>query len=157
MSKFIEAFRREVVAKGLIQDLESKLSKSFIDFAKNAADYASFNVRKLIESLTGDEKLGAEIVLKSLYAPLKQICKNAGINEDTVLEKVLELNNNDNFIVGYDALNDKYVNMIECGIIDPTKVTRSALQNAVSVSATLLTTESLVTEIKDNKNKQNES
>lgn len=115
------------------------------------------NVKKLIKSLTGDEKLGAEIVLKSLYAPLKQICKNAGTNEDTVLEKVLELNNNDNFIVGYDALNDKYVNMIECGIIDPTKVTRSALQNAVSVSATLLTTESLVTEIKDNKNKQNDN
>ena len=113
------------------------------------------DVKKLISTLEHDEKSGAQIVLNALYSPLEQICLNAGVDANEVLNKVIKLNNDDSFNIGYDALNDKFVNMIENGIIDPTKVTRSALQNAVSVSATLLTTESLVTEIETN-NKQND-
>lgn len=104
-------------------------------------------VKQLIKNLSGDEKIGAEIILKVLPSPLLQICKNAGVDGDEILNQILEKNKNGNMTIGYDALQDKFVNMVECGIIDPTKVTRSALQNASSVSATLLTTESIVAEI----------
>ena len=114
------------------------------------------DVEKLVETLDGDEKKGAEIILKSLSAPLKQICKNAGSPENEVLEQVLELNKDkDVFEIGYNALTNEYVNMLESGIIDPTKVTRSALLNSASVSSTLLTTETLVAEEDEPKEKPN--
>ena len=105
-------------------------------------------VMELIEELTGDEKIGAQIVLKALEAPIRQIAENAGVDGGVVIYNILN-NKSQNF--GYDAYNDKYVNMLESGIVDPTKVTKSALLNAVSVSSTLLTTESLVAEIEENK------
>ncbi len=98
-------------------------------------------VKKVVDKLDGDEKVGAQIILTSLQAPIRQIAKNAGIDGGVVVDKIL---NSDQANFGYDALNDKYVDMIETGIIDPTKVTRSALQNAASASSTLLTTECII-------------
>lgn len=113
-------------------------------------------VKELISTLSGDEKNGAEIILKTLTSPLLQICKNAGVDGDEVLKNVLEENKGKSvYDIGYDALNGVYENMIESGIIDPTKVTRSALQNASSVSATLLTTESLIADEEEPKQNQN--
>ncbi|MCL2169671.1 MAG: chaperonin GroEL, partial [Defluviitaleaceae bacterium] len=105
--------------------------------------HASKDVRKLMETLEGDEKTGAGIILKALEAPLRQIVANAGLEPSVVANKVLESARG----MGFNALTDEYVNMIEAGIIDPTKVTRSALQHANSVASTLLTTESVVAEI----------
>ena len=101
-------------------------------------------VDKLIAGLSGDEKTGAQIVRKALEAPIKQIAENAGVNGGVIVEKVLA-SRKANY--GYDALTGTYGDMIEKGILDPTKVTRSALQNAASVAGTLLTTESIVCDI----------
>jgi chaperonin GroEL len=101
-------------------------------------------VKKLVASLSGDEKTGAAIVLKALEEPIRQIAKNAGLDGSVIVDKVL-CSKKANY--GYDALNNKYCDMVQCGIIDPTKVTRSVLQNAASVASTLLTTESIVTDI----------
>ncbi len=101
-------------------------------------------VKKLVASLNGDEKTGATIVLKALEEPIRQIAKNAGLDGSVIVDKVLA-SRKANY--GFDALNNKYCDMVEAGIIDPTKVTRSVLQNAASVAATLLTTESIVTDI----------
>ena len=98
-------------------------------------------LEKLISTLSGDEKTGAEIVLKALFAPIKMITSNAGIDGSVIIEKILNSNKTN---YGYNALTNEFVDMIECGIIDPTKVTRSALENAGSVASTLLTTEVLV-------------
>ena len=98
-------------------------------------------VYKFAETLDGDVKTGAVIVAKALEEPAKQIAVNAGIDGGVVISEIKK-NGNPDF--GYDALKDTYCNMVECGILDPTKVTRSALQNAASVAATLLTTEVLV-------------
>ena len=107
--------------------------------------HASKKVAELAAELSGDEKTGAAIVLKALQAPLFHIAANAGMEGSVVINKVME----SEVGVGYDALNEKYVNMVEAGILDPAKVTRSALQNATSVASTLLTTESLVANIKE--------
>ena len=107
--------------------------------------HASKEVAKLAATLSGDEKTGAEIILKALEAPLFHIANNAGLEGAVIINKVRE----SEVGTGYDALNDKYVNMIDAGILDPAKVTRSALQNATSVASTLLTTESVVTTIKE--------
>ena len=106
-------------------------------------------VEKLIETLEGDEKTGAQIVLKSLYAPIKMITYNAGIDSGVVIEKILSEKST---TFGFNALTGKYVDMIEDGVIDPTKVTRSALENASSVASTLLTTEVLVCDIEEKTN-----
>ena len=97
-------------------------------------------VAKLAATLAGDEKTGANIVLKALEAPLFHIAYNAGMEGSVVISKVKESKEG----VGYDALKDAYVNMLKAGILDPAKVTRSALENAASVSGMVLTTESLV-------------
>lgn len=101
-------------------------------------------VEKLLKTTTGEIKTGVEIILKALQEPLKQIAINAGLEGAVIVEKVKTME----IGVGFDALNETYVNMIEAGIIDPTKVTRTALQNAASVAATFLTTEAAVVEIK---------
>ena len=93
---------------------------------------------------TAETKTGIQIVLKALQEPLKQIAINAGLEGAVIVENVRKSDKDH----GFDALNEQYVNMIDAGIIDPTKVTRSALQNAASVAATLLTTEAAVVEIK---------
>ena len=107
--------------------------------------HASKEVAKLVESLNGDEKTGAQIILKALEAPLFHISANAGLEGSVIINKERESEPG----VGFDALNENYVNMIEAGIIDPVKVTRSALQNATSIASTLLTTESVVADIKE--------
>lgn len=107
----------------------------------------SKSLQEKISGYDGDEKTGAEILLSALDAPLKQIAINAGASGEVVAEKVRELGNNQ----GYDALNNKYVDMIKSGIVDPAKVTRSALENAASIAAMLLTTEAAVVEIPEDK------
>ena len=102
------------------------------------------NVQAVLAKYTGDKKTGVQIVLRALEEPVRQIAANAGVEGSVIVEKIKKTKKAS---FGYDALNDKYVDMIECGIIDPTKVTRSALQNAASVAATVLTTESLVADI----------
>lgn len=106
--------------------------------------HASKKVAELAAGLSGDEKTGANVVLKALEAPLFHIAANAGLEGTVIINKVRESEAG----VGFDALKEEYVNMIDAGIIDPAKVTRSALQNATSVASTLLTTESVVAEIK---------
>lgn len=98
-------------------------------------------VEKLLDKTAGDEKTGVQIVLKALEEPVKQIAANAGLEGSVIVEK---LKDNEKATFGFDALNETYVDMIEAGIVDPAKVTRSALQNAASVAAMVLTTESLV-------------
>ena len=107
--------------------------------------HASKEVAKLAATLEGDEKTGAGIVLKALEAPLYHIAANAGLEGSVIINKVRE----SEVGVGFDALKEEYVDMVSAGILDPAKVTRSALQNATSVASTLLTTESVVANIKE--------
>ena len=107
--------------------------------------HAAKSVKTLAESLHGDEKTGAQIVLKALESPLYHIAVNAGLEGSVIINKVSE----SEVGTGFDVLTEKYVDMIASGIIDPTKVSRSALQNATSVASTLLTTESVVADIKE--------
>ena len=104
------------------------------------------DVEIVVDELAGEEKIGARIIVKALQEPLKQIAINAGLEGAVIVENVKKAGKG----MGFDALNEKYVNMIEAGIIDPTKVTRSALQNAASVAGTFLTTEAAVVDIKSN-------
>ncbi len=107
--------------------------------------HAAKEVAKLADQLEGDEKTGAKVILKALEAPLHYIVANAGMEAAVVINKVRESAPG----IGFDALKEEYVDMVEAGILDPVKVTRSALQNATSVAATLLTTESVVANIKE--------
>ena len=107
--------------------------------------HASKEVTKLAETLEGDEKTGANIILKALEAPLFHIAANAGLEGSVIIHKVREQQPG----IGFDAYNEEYVDMVKAGILDPAKVTRSALQNATSVASTLLTTESVVANIKE--------
>ena len=107
--------------------------------------HASKKVAELVESLEGDEKTGASIILKALEAPLFTISHNAGLEGSVIVNKVRESEPG----TGFDALHGEYVKMVDAGILDPAKVTRSALQNATSVASTLLTTESVVANIKE--------
>ncbi len=102
-------------------------------------------VQKVVDALEGDEKTGAKIVLKALEAPLYTIASNAGLEGAVIVNKVKESADGQ----GFDAYNETYVNMLDAGILDPAKVTRTALQNAASVASTLLTTESVVADIKE--------
>ena len=160
-----------VISVGSATEVELKEKKLRIEDALSATKAASSEgivagggvallqtkpaLEKHIAKLSGDEKTGAEIVLKSLEAPIRQIAENSGADAGVIIYNILNKNEK-NF--GYDALNEKYVDMFKCGIVDPTKVTRSAIQNAASVAGTLLTTESLIAEIKekvDNSTPQN--
>jgi len=107
--------------------------------------HASKKVAELVNTLSGDEKIGAQIILKALEAPLFHIAYNAGLEGAVIINKVRE----SEVGTGFDAYKEEYVNMIDAGILDPAKVTRSALQNATSVASTLLTTESVVANIKE--------
>ena len=107
--------------------------------------HAAKELQTLVDSLEGDEKTGAKIILKALEAPLFHIAANAGLEGSVIINKVRE----SEVGVGFDAYNETYVNMVDAGILDPVKVTRSALQNATSVASTLLTTESVVSIIKE--------
>ena len=111
----------------------------------SAYAHATVDVQKVVDGLEGDEKTGAKIILKALEAPLFHIVANAGLEGAVIVNKVKESAVGQ----GFDAYNEEFVDMIEAGILDPVKVTRSALQNATSVASTLLTTESVVAAIKE--------
>ena len=150
-----------VIRVGAATETEMKESKLRMEDALNATRaaveegiiagggsayiHASKEVAKLVDSLEGDEKTGAKVVLKALEAPLFHISANAGLEGSVIINKVREAQPG----FGFDAYNETYVNMVEAGILDPVKVTRSALQNACSVASTLLTTESVVEDIKE--------
>ena len=107
--------------------------------------HATKELAEFVDSLEGDEKTGAKIVVKALEAPLATIAENAGLEGSVIINKVKE----SKIGVGFDAYKEEYVDMVKAGILDPAKVTRSALQNATSVASTLLTTESVVSIIKE--------
>ena len=121
------------------------VEEGIISGGGSAYIHASKEVAKLVDTLEGDEKTGAKIVLKALEAPLNKIATNAGLEGSVIINKVRE----SEVGFGFDAYKEEYVDMVEAGILDPAKVTRSALQNACSVASTLLTTESVVASIKE--------
>jgi chaperonin GroEL len=123
------------------------VSEGIIAGGGSAYVHAQEAVMKLADTLEGDEKTGAVIVAKALEAPLRTIVENAGLEGAVVVDKVREQEKG----IGFDAVNETYVDMMDVGIIDPVKVTKNALTNAVSISATLLTTEAAVGDIKENK------
>ncbi len=124
---------------------KAAVQEGIISGGGSAYIHASKEVEKLAATLDGDIKTGVQIVLAALKAPLYHIAENAGLDGSVIVNKVYESEVGN----GYDALNDKYVNMVEAGILDPTMVTRTALQNATSVASTLLTTEAVVANIKE--------
>ena len=121
------------------------VEEGIISGGGSAYIHASKKVAKLASTLEGDEKTGANIILKALEAPLKTIAYNAGLEGSVIINKVRESEEG----IGFNALTEEYVDMVQAGIVDPAKVTRSALQNATSVASTLLTTESVVSAIKE--------
>ena len=121
------------------------VEEGIISGGGSAYVHAAKEVEKVVSRLEGDEKTGANIILKALEAPLFTITQNAGLEGAVIVNKVKE----SEVGIGFDALREEYVNMVEAGILDPAKVTRSALQNATSVASTLLTTESVVASIKE--------
>ena len=151
-----------VIEVGAATEIEMKEKKLRIEDALSATKAATQEgivsgggtayiniIPKVIElekSLNDDERIGAKIIINALEAPIKQIATNAGLEHAVILEKIRESNKG----VGYNFLSGEYVNMKECGIVDPTKVSRCALQNAESIASMILTTESIITEIKDN-------
>ncbi|MBQ0124884.1 MAG: chaperonin GroEL, partial [Clostridiales bacterium] len=151
-----------VIKVGAATEIEMKEKKMRIEDALNATKAAveegivsgggiAFlnvikDVKALLPTVEGDEKTGVQIVLKALEAPVRQIAENAGFEGAVVIDKIVSENK---LGFGFDAATEKYVDMFEAGIIDPTKVSRSALQNAASVASTVLTTESLVVDIKE--------
>ena len=151
-----------VIRVGAATETEMKESKLRMEDALNATRaaveegiiagggsayiHASKEVAKLADTLEGDEKTGANVILKALEAPLFYISANAGLEGSVIINKVRESKPGH----GFDAYKEEYVDMVEAGILDPVKVTRSALQNATSVASTLLTTESVVATIKEN-------
>ena len=124
---------------------KAAVEEGIIGGGGSAYIHVSKKVKEFAETLEGDEKTGAKIILKALEAPLAQIAKNAGLEGAVIVNKVRE----SEVGTGFDAYNETYVDMVEKGILDPAKVTRSALQNATSVASTLLTTESVVATIKE--------
>ncbi|MBP3326579.1 MAG: chaperonin GroEL [Coprococcus sp.] len=128
-----------------LNSTRAAVEEGIISGGGSAYIHAAKKVAELVDSLEGDEKTGAKVVLKAMEAPLYHIAANAGLEGSVIINKIKE----SEVGVGFDAYKEEYVNMVEAGIIDPVKVTRSALQNATSVASTLLTTESVVAEIKE--------
>ena len=149
-----------VIKVGAATEIEMKEKKLRIEDALSATNAATSEgvvagggvaliktipaIQKLVDSLVGDEKTGAQIILRAVEEPLRQISKNAGVDGGVIVNQVKQ---NKSASFGYNALTDEFVDMFDAGIIDPTKVTKSALVNAASVASTLLTTESLVTDL----------
>ncbi len=152
-----------VIRVGGFTEVEMKEKKDRVDDAQHATQAAIAEgivpgggvayircveaLNKLASELDGDERTGVQIISKALSAPLKQIARNAGVEESLILEKVRSLPTNE----GYNALDDQFVDMFKAGIIDPKKVTRTALENAASIASLLLTTEALITEVPEEK------
>ena len=128
-----------------VNDTRAAVEEGIVSGGGSAYIHASKSVAELVNELEGDEKTGAKVVLKALEAPLHQIAANAGLEGAVIINKVRE----SEVGMGFDAYKEEYVNMVDAGILDPAKVTRSALQNATSVASTFLTTESVVANIKE--------
>ena len=140
----VEMKEKKMRIEDALNATRAAVEEGIVPGGGSALIYTVEAVENVVSTLDGDEKIGAEIIKSVLTRPLKQIAYNAGVDGDKVVEKVLKSKQKD---LGYDALHDTYLNMVENGIIDPTKVTRSALQNASSVASTLLTTEAVVVDI----------
>ncbi len=128
-----------------LNSTRAAVEEGIISGGGSAYVHAAKKLTDLVSELEGDEKTGAKVVLKAMEAPLYHIAANAGLEGAVIINKIKESEPG----IGFDAYKEEYVNMIEAGIIDPVKVTRSALQNATSVASTLLTTESVVADIKE--------
>ncbi len=154
-----------VIRVGAATEVEMKEKKDRVDDAQHATAAAveegvlpgggvayircKADVLKLMETLEGDEKTGAAIILKALNAPLRQIVENSGLEGAIIIQQVEKLGDSKGYSHGYNALSNQYVDMIEAGILDPTKVARTALEHAASISGLLITTEALIADFKD--------
>lgn len=139
----VEMHEKKLRIEDALSATKSATKEGIVAGGGTALLYAQSVLNNLIQTLSGDEKTGAMIVKTSLEAPLRQIAKNAGVDDGIIIHKVREKNNSN---WGYNALTDEFVDMFKAGIIDPTKVTRSAIENAGSVASSILTTEVLVTD-----------
>lgn len=153
-----------VIRVGAATEVEMKEKKDRVDDAQHATAAAveegvlpgggvayircKADVLKLMETLEGDEKTGAAIILKALNAPLRQIVENSGLEGAIIIQQVEKLGDSKGYSHGYNALSNQYVDMIEAGILDPTKVARTALEHAASISGLLITTEALIADFK---------
>ncbi len=142
----IEMKEKKLRIEDALSATKAAVEEGIVAGGGTAALDASAAVKALAESLSGDEKTGAYIVLKALEEPIRQIAKNAGVEGSVIIDKIRCA---EKVGYGYDAYNEVYVDMIPAGIVDPAKVTRSALQNAASVASMVLTTESLVADKKE--------
>ncbi|HPM27976.1 MAG TPA: TCP-1/cpn60 chaperonin family protein, partial [bacterium] len=135
--------------KHRIEDAVSATKAALEEGIVSGGGVALIDVIRTLDELkvTGEEKVGVSILRKALEVPIRQIAQNAGKDGSVIIEEIKRKEKG----VGYDAASDKYVNMIDAGIIDPLKVTRSALQNAVSVASMILTTETVVTDLPEKK------
>ncbi len=140
----VEMKERKLRIEDALAATRAAVEEGIVPGGGSALIYASKAVQSMVSQTAGDVKTGVSIVLRALEEPVRQIAKNAGVEGSVIVEK---LKSKKSVSYGYDASKDEYCDMIERGIIDPTKVTRSALQNAASVAAMVLTTESLVTDI----------
>ena len=140
----VEMKEKKMRIEDALNATRAAVEEGIVPGGGSALVYTTEAVSQVVNSLDGDQKVGAEIIKSVLTQPLKQIALNAGVDGEEVVAKVIA-SSDKNF--GYDALHDTYLDMVENGIIDPTKVTRSALQNAASVASTLLTTEAVVVDI----------
>ena len=140
----IEMKERKLRIEDALAATRAAVEEGIVPGGGTALLNAVTNVSALLPKFSGDAKTGVQIILRALEEPVRQIAENAGVEGSVVVEKIKRARK---VGFGYDALNDRYVDMKEAGIIDPTKVTRSALQNAASVAASVLTTESLVADI----------
>lgn len=154
-----------VIRVGAATEIEMKEKKDRVDDAQHATAAAveegvlpgggvayircKADVLKLMETLDGDEKTGAAIILKALNAPLRQIVENSGLEGAIIIQQVEKLGDSKGYSHGYNALSNQYVDMIEAGILDPTKVARTALEHAASISGLLITTEALIADFKE--------
>ena len=140
----VEMKERKLRIEDALAATRAAVEEGIVPGGGTALINASKSVAKLVTETTGDVKTGVQIVLRALEEPVRQIAKNAGVEGSLIVEKIKSRKST---TFGYDAARDEYADMMERGIADPTKVTRSALQNAASVAAMVLTTESLVTDI----------
>ena len=151
IQKYVQYRKRKVFfgTTGKIDDLVPVMAKHKTEkYLIPLSDVHNDHVKKLLDSVEGDEKTGVQIVIRALEAPVRQIAANAGLEGSVIIDKILS---SGKIGYGFDAYNETFCDMVQAGIVDPTKVSRSALQNAASVAATVLTTEAVVADIKEEK------
>ena len=144
----MEAKERKHRIEDAVRNAKAAVEEGLVPGGGVALIEAAKGVEGMVEDLSGDEKTGAQIVMRSVSAPIKQIAENCGVSGDVVADKVLSLPKGE----GYNADNGKYENLLAAGVADPVKVTRSALQNASSIAGLFLTTEAVVANKPEPKN-----